>query len=198
MKKDKVILTDADGVLLNWEYAFGEWMEYHGHLPVENHSQFYKIREKYGLAFDTQGDQMIRNFNESAAIGFLPPLRDAQYYVKMLAEKHQFKFLAVTSLSKNEYAQTLRERNLTKLFGDCFIDVICLDTGADKDEILTELAKKYKGCYWIEDKPENADVGIKCGFKSLLVEHAHNMSYQGDAVIVKDWEQIYNIITTGE
>ena len=198
MKKDKVILVDADGVLLNWEYAFGEWMAYHGHTPVENHSQFYKIREKYGLAFDAQGDQMIRNFNESAAIGFLPPLRDAQYYVKLLSEKHQYKFLAVTSLSKNEYAQTLRQRNLAKLFGDCFIDVICLDTGADKDEILAELATEYKGSYWVEDKPENADVGLACGFKSLLVEHAHNMQYQGDAVIVKDWEQIYNIVTSGE
>ena len=34
-----------------------------------------------------------------------------------------------------------------------FSKVICLDTGADKDEALERLAKKYKGSYWIEDKP---------------------------------------------
>ena len=27
---DKVILTDCDGVLLNWEYAFHCWMDAHG------------------------------------------------------------------------------------------------------------------------------------------------------------------------
>lgn len=26
----KVILTDADGVLLDWEYAFDIWMQQHG------------------------------------------------------------------------------------------------------------------------------------------------------------------------
>ena len=27
MKKDRVILTDVDGVLLDWEFAFHTWME---------------------------------------------------------------------------------------------------------------------------------------------------------------------------
>ena len=29
-KAQKLILTDADGVLLNWEYAFSCWMEQKG------------------------------------------------------------------------------------------------------------------------------------------------------------------------
>ena len=36
------------------------------------------------------GDQAIKNFNESAAIGFLHVLRDAQYFVKKLHEQHLF------------------------------------------------------------------------------------------------------------
>jgi FMN phosphatase YigB (HAD superfamily) len=28
--KKKVILTDADGVILDWEWAFAVWMEEHG------------------------------------------------------------------------------------------------------------------------------------------------------------------------
>ena len=31
---------------------------------------------------------------------------------------------------------------------------------------------------WIEDKPENADVGASCGFESYLMEHGHNMDYE--------------------
>ena len=154
----------------------------------------YSIGDRYGITKD-EGHKLVRTFNESAAIGFLPPVRDAQQYVRLLAEKHKYKFLAVTSLSKDVYARELRVRNLKKLFGDIFIDVICLDTGADKDEELDRLGRAYKGNYWIEDKPENADAGIRSGFKTLLVEHGHNLDYKGSAAVVKTWEEIYNIIT---
>ena len=142
-----------------------------------------------------RGTYMVRMFNSSAAIGFLPPLRDAQYYIKKLHEKHKYKFIAVTSLSLDPYAQKLRTRNLAKLFGDnTFEEVICLDTGADKDDILAELSGKYNGCYWIEDKPENASVGAETGFESLLVEHGHNMNAEGDFKSMKNWEEIYHEI----
>jgi FMN phosphatase YigB (HAD superfamily) len=194
VKKDKIILTDVDGVLLDWEEGFSVWMEHHGHEPVEGYKYMYNIGERYGISKE-EGNRLVRTFNESAAIGFLPPARDAQYYVKLLAEKHQYRFLAVTSLSTDPYAKELRERNLKKLFGDIFVDVICLDTGADKDEVLADLAKKYRGNWWIEDKPENVDAGIAAGFEGLLVEHGHNLTYSGQAQIVTKWEEIYNVIT---
>ena len=31
MIKDKIILTDCDGVCLDWEYGFHTWMQAHGH-----------------------------------------------------------------------------------------------------------------------------------------------------------------------
>jgi hypothetical protein len=170
-------------------------MEHHGHTMVEGGKLIYKIGDRYSIS-NNQGHQLVKQFNESAAIGFLPPVRDAQYYVKLLAEKHQYRFLAVTSLSLDPYAKKLRIRNLMKIFGnDTFMDVICLDTGADKDEILAELAKTYKGNWWIEDKPANVDAGIEVGFKGILVEHGHNMDYEGNATVVKNWEEIYNVIT---
>ena len=192
--KKKVILTDIDGVMLDWEEGFSVWMEHHGYKTVDGYKKMYKIGERYGIS-NNEGHAMVRLFNESAAIGFLPPVRDAQQYVRLLAEKHKYKFLAVTSLSKDVYARELRIRNLKKLFGDIFIDVICLDTGADKDEELDRLGRVYKDNYWIEDKPENADAGIRCGFKTLLVEHGHNLDYKGPATVVKTWEEIHNIIT---
>ena len=192
--KKKVILTDIDGVMLDWEEGFSVWMEHHGYKPVEGYKLMYKIGERYGIS-NNEGHKLVRLFNESAAIGFLPPVRDAQHYVRLLAEKHKYKFLAVTSLSTDVNAKELRIRNLKKLFGDIFIDVICLDTGADKDEELDRLSRIYKGNYWIEDKPENANAGVRCGFKTLLVEHGHNLDYKGPAKVVKNWEEIYNIIT---
>ena len=194
MKKDKIILTDCDGVVLDWEEGFSVWMEHHGHNTVEGYQYMYNIGDRYGVT-KGQGSQMVKVFNESAAIGFLPPLRDAQYFVKKLHEQHQYKFIAITSLSLDPYAKELRTRNLNKLFGDAFIEVVCLDTGADKNEILAEYGPKYAGNYWIEDKPENLQAGINVGLTGILVEHGHNMDYEGDATVVKNWKEIYNLIT---
>ena len=194
MKKDKIILTDCDGVVLDWEEGFSIWMEHHGHSKVEGCQYVYSIGDRYGLTKE-QGNKLVKQFNESAAIGFLPPLRDAQYFVKKLHEQHQYKFIAITSLSLDPYAKYLRERNLKKLFGDAFIDVICLDTGADKDTILEEYGQKYPGNYWVEDKPKNVNWGIDAGLNGILVEHGHNPDYKGNATIVKNWQEIYSIIT---
>jgi len=195
MKKLKVILTDCDGVILDWEEGFSVWMEHHGHNKVDGYQYVYSIGDRYGLSRE-QGNKLVKQFNESAAIGFLPPLRDAQYFVKKLHEQHQYKFICITSLSLDPYAKYLRERNLKKLMGDAFIDVICLDTGADKDIILEEYGAKYPGNYWIEDKPENVNWGIDAGLEGILIEHGHNLDYKGNATIVKNWEDIYKIITS--
>jgi FMN phosphatase YigB (HAD superfamily) len=192
--KESTILVDADGVLLNWEYAFNVWMEQHGFKKVDGGQFNYDIGDRYNIDRD-QGKKLIKMFNENAAIGFLPPLRDAMYYVKRLHEEHGYVFHCITSLSTDRNAQKLREMNLAKLFGDTvFEEVICLATGADKDEAL--LPYKDTGCWWIEDKPENAVVGHNLGLKSILMEHGHNMHhYHEDIPVVKNWKEVYELIT---
>lgn len=188
----KLILVDADGVLLNWEYAFAIWMEEHGFSKIEGGQFIYDIGERYGID-KAQGKKLIRMFNESAAIGFLPPHRDAMYYIKRLHEEHGYIFHCITSLSKDINAQRLREMNLTKLFGKtAFEKVVCLDTGADKNYALEEYAGS--GCWWVEDKPENADLGYDMGLSSVLMEHGHNMEHKCPYPVVKDWKELYGII----
>lgn len=191
--KNKIILTDADGVLLDWEYAFDVYMQQHGFVKKEGGNLKYSIGVRYGIDSD-QGRRLIKIFNESAHIGFLPALRDSMYYVKRLHEEHGYVFHCITSLSNNENAQELRRMNLRKLFGKtAFEKFVFLDTGADKDEALVPY--KNSGCYWIEDKIVNCQVGTQLGLKSLLVEHGHNMDYEDPAVPrVKNWREIYERI----
>ena len=194
---DKVIVTDADGVLLNWEWAFEVWMEEHGHKLQPDHAGAYDMGLRYGISKeDTK--KLIKLFNESAAIGFLPALRDATYYVKLLHEKHGYVFDVVTSLSTNPYAQKLRKKNLRKLFGEsAFRKFKFLSTGGDKDAAL--LPYKDSGLWWIEDKIENAELGHSLGMKSLLMAHGHNYTYAHDDIrVVKDWSEIYEIILASE
>jgi len=80
------------------------------------------------------------------------------------------------------------------VFGDVFDFVICIDTGADKDNEL--LPFKDSGLFWIEDKPENAKLGADLGLKSLLVRHPHNANFTYDGVkMVDNWAQIVNTIS---
>ena len=188
-----LILVDCDGVLCNWEYAFAIWMEQHGFNRVEGGEFLYDIGERYNISKD-QGRKLIKMFNESAAIGFLPPLRDAMYYVKRLHEEHGYVFHCITSLSTDINAQRLREMNLNKLFGaTAFERIVCLDTGADKNYALEEYAGS--GCWWVEDKPENADVGHDMGLRSMLMEHGHNMNHTCPYPVVKNWREAYRLIT---
>jgi beta-phosphoglucomutase-like phosphatase (HAD superfamily) len=193
----KLILTDADGVLLDWEWAFNVWMQEHGFEEVPGSKLNYDMSMRYGIPKE-QVKKLIRIFNESAAIGFLPALRDAMYYVKRLHEEHGYRFHCITSLSLDPNAQKLREMNLNKLFGtSAFERIVCLDTGADKEEALEEY--EGTGCYWLEDKPENAIAGYNAGLRSLLVEHGHNMHHYHEGItIVKNWREIYQLITDQE
>jgi len=199
---DKLILTDCDGVLLDWKYRFAQYMEDRGYTPTDDFEQHYNIHNRYIEVKDkAHATEIVTEFNESARIGWLPPLRDAMKYVKKLHEEHGYLFGVITSLSSNVFAGYLRQENLARLFGDtCFEFVTCLDTGADKDEDLLKLSqyKKYKNAWWIEDKPVNLHAGVKVGFKGILMEHGHNMNIKIDGFVAKNWEDIYNHITSQE
>jgi len=188
--KNKVILVDCDGVLLDWVHSFNQWMTRHEY--TEFVTDEYDVSLRYQVE-KKEATRLIRMFNESATIRKLPPLRDAIKYVKKLHEEHGYVFHAITSLSNDCYAQHLRTKNLIEMFGaTVFERYIYLDTGADKDEELV----KYKGtgCYWVEDKETNADLGVEMGLESILMGHDFNANYTGDAKRVQNWKEIYDTI----
>jgi Predicted phosphatase/phosphohexomutase len=188
--KEKVILVDCDGVLLDWVYSFTQWMTRHGYSEVCDNT--YDIHVRYGIE-NGEAKKLVRMFNESASIRKLPPYLDAIKYVKKLHQDHGYIFHAITSLSNDDYAQHLRTKNLIELFGPTVFErYVYLDTGADKDEAL--LKYKDTGCVWVEDKPENADVGLQLGLDSILMHHSHNIDYKGDALRVYNWKEIYKYI----
>ena len=193
--QDKVILTDCDGVLLDWEYAFDRWMARHGYTIKVN--GVYKMDVKYGIE-RTESKKLVRMFNESASIRKIPPLRDAIKYVKKLHEEYGYVFHAITSQTNDEYAQHLRIKNLCELFGpSTFEKYVILDCGADKDEALSDY--KDTNCFWIEDKVENALVGESLGLRSILMAHGFNEDSNewadSDIIRVQCWRELYDVIT---
>lgn len=187
---NKVILTDVDGVLLDWEYAFGVWMARNGFEAVV--PNVYDMALKYDME-KAECKKLIRQFNESAWIEKLGPLRDAIKYVKKIHEECGYVFHVITSLSNDPYAQELRTKNLKNVFGDTIFEkFVYLDTGEDKDEALEPY--RDSGCVWVEDKPENAMVGYNMGLNAILMGHDHNELQAGECARVNCWKDIYEMV----
>ncbi len=193
MLNKKVILTDVDGVLLDWVHSFTQWMERHGYVQVANGESEYDIGTRFNLEFEEK-ERLVRMFNESAWIRKLPPLRDAIKYVRKLHEEHGYIFRVISSLSTDPYAGHLRTKNLIEMFGPTvFESYVYVDTGADKDEALEPY--RNTGCWWIEDKVENAVLGRTLGLDSILVNHPFNKDqFVGDMPRCDNWKEIYETI----
>lgn len=192
---ERIIITDIDDVVLQWEYPFYTWMESNGYVQEKDPNMHPSdVATTYNMTSCKTFD-LIKAFNSSAAIGFLPPFRDAQYYIKLLHERHQFKFIAVTSSMADKSAKKLRIRNLRKIFGNnTFVDHHILPLGSSKVEVLQDLYNQYGPVYWVEDSPEHARSGQLIGLKTLLMLHGRNREFSDAYTPVVNWEGIYSMV----
>jgi|TARA_Y100000817_G_scaffold152093_1_gene118874 hypothetical protein len=200
---DRIILTDVDGVLLEWEYHFTQWMLQRNYyddkeqrvypyklLPDKQNT--YEMADRFGLSI-TEIRKEIREFNKSAWMGTQCPMPDSQTWVKLLAAEG-WTFIPITSQTSDIPAQELRKKRLGELFGDhIFKNYHILDTGSDKDSVLAEFHNT--GLYFIEDKPKNALTGLKYGVRPILIDHPYNRDFQHpDVIRVNNWKQIHELL----
>ena len=192
-QSNRIILTDVDGVLLDWEKHFGKWMNSKGYQQVEGAEKIYSMYERYGIPVETK-ERLIEEFNNSAWMATQEPMPDSQTWVKLL-HAEGWTFIPITSQTSDIPAQEIRKRRLKELFGGTvFSNFFILDTGADKDSALAEF--HGTGLWWVEDKPENAEAGLQYGLRSMLYDHSYNQNYKNDKITrVNNWKHIHEILT---
>ena len=59
--RGNIILTDCDGVLCDWEYAFRHWMQLHKKLKPTNPHE-YNVGAQFGIT-RAEGKKLDRKFN---------------------------------------------------------------------------------------------------------------------------------------
>ena len=64
-QSNRIILTDVDGVLLEWEKHFAEWMSERGFELRPGAEKKYSMVERYGIKKQLK-ESLIEEFNRSA------------------------------------------------------------------------------------------------------------------------------------
>ena len=200
---NKIILTDVDGVLLEWENHFTKWMlqrtlfdekgsRVYPYRLLEDKENTYEMAERFGVT-KLEIRKEIREFNKSAWMGTQSPMPDSQTWIKLL-HAEGWTFIPITSQTSDKPAQELRKRRLEELFGkQVFSNYHILGTGADKDSALAEFHNT--GLYWVEDKPKNALAGLNYGLRVILIDHPYNRDFNHPNITrVNNWKQIHEML----
>lgn len=187
----KVILTDCDGVLLDWKYGFYQYMAQRGYT-VQN-DNIYSMAEVFGITVE-EANSHVNIFNNSMYIAHLTPFRDAVASIKYLYENHGYVLHVITALSTEPEAYKLRLQNLHEIFGENVIDrLVC--TNPEYPDKTTYLAEyKDTNCIWVEDSPKNAICGALAGLNTYSINHSHNAGFVYDENLaiecVDNWQGI--------
>jgi len=185
---EKRILTDVDGVMLNWVDGFEKFMNDTHNLKTIDDSD-YSLAVRFGVDPAKEYDYIVE-FNHSEAISRLEPLRDAKEVVEKFTDAG-YKFVVITSLSKNDSSCDWRVQNLERVFGkDTFEDFVFLDIGESKVDALSKFAGS--GLTWIEDLPKNALDGHNIGLPTYVMKHTYNADFNHDEMkFVDTWGDIH-------
>lgn len=185
----RVILTDYDGVMTDFTQAFDVTMHGLGHKVVRE--DCYSLIDRYD-ASEAVIWEILHEFVHSDDMIHLPPVGNSIRWIRELREDG-YLFHCITSVPR--FQSRNRKINAEGLYGhNVFQRLECIGLKDSKREYLK--AYEGTGCYWIEDKPENAVMGLEFGLRPILLDHPYNRNfYHADVIRATDWKHIYDIIT---
>jgi len=190
--KSKIILSDCDGVLVNWIDACIDWAVKNGNTLKSDHQDHYAVEDKFEGMTTAQGLELVYEFNETECISSLVPERDALKYIPEIVAAG-YRLHVITAITDNPVVVQRRVHNLKSLYGDIFTEITCVGNNKSKTEHLAEY--KDSGCYWIEDSPTHAIDGHKLGLETILMAHDHNVDFDHDDIhVVNNWKEIHALI----
>ena len=163
MRTWKHILTDCDGVLLDWSGGFRPWLEDRigppsGSPPPlhPNHADKWVLTH-YPVGAERVED-FIQEFQRSSSFGRLNPYPDAVRYVPALA-RSGIRLTLVSSPGACPETLERRVENLRRCFGDIFDPFSHLPAQSSKMGAL----RRHCPTLWIDDHVPHVLEGLSAG-----------------------------------
>lgn len=194
-KKKPVIVTDCDGVLLQWLAHTPSFVDDIGldskHLrEIMDGNKFIPFYDVFCAKNETEAKDRLIQYNNSHYMKFLPIIEEKSVsIIKKLSKKYDI--IVVTNFSENIKAQKNRMENLELHYGDSISELICLDPEADKTETLEMLNKTRDVKIWIDDQIKHVLCGQKAGIKSF--QFSFNMTCgrnTGEVNEISSWKGV--------
>ena len=186
----KVIITDVDGCILNWNRSFLEYIKSLDIKPKKDFHSCWDLEEWLGLSTN-EVDNLAKDFNTTKNFTNLKSDYKSDVYIPLL-HGMGYDFIAITACGSSDITTKYRTINLNNLFPGIFKEIFCCDHNYEKNSILENLPKSK---YWVEDHYHNCKFGNEYDHRCFLMNHPHNNHIVDDTVtMVNDWEDIYERI----
>lgn len=196
MKSEKLILTDCDGVLLDWYSKFIWWMDMFKGIHHTGKGDSYKLELAFGIDSATVR-ACVNEFNESDHFGDLLPHEDAGNVVRKMAYEEGYRFGVITACGITPETHARRKHNLMTIFGDVFEFVDCIPLNVSKEESIRNRVFEYAPLVWVEDSISHAKTGANLGLDSFLINQPYNRNHNDHRIIrVDSWSEINDYVNT--
>jgi len=189
-----VIVTDVDSVLLDWLLGFTLFLQSKGfdtshitqHLGTTN---FIPIPVITKLNCAEKNKFLVKEFSKSEFIYNLPAFnKNDIIHIKELS--NHFDFIALSCISKNKKMQKMRTLNLTSIYGNIFLDVLCIGYGQSKAPYLSELKKKHNVYTFVDDKISHIEESISEKIRPILFSNGVPLAEDHRFKNLESWMQI--------
>lgn len=174
-KEEKIILTDVDGVLLDWEPIIYEFLEHDKGIVAkeERKKGNYFLKDILEIPAE-DARKLIVEFTHSDFFKKMPAKQCALDAVKQL-KNDGWKFIAITACDQDHHDQDIKKAlqnradNLSLHFDDAFSELHFSKIAGCKSPFL----QQYHPTWWIEDSVNNANTGHEIGHRSIIMHSQH-------------------------
>ena len=174
MSNKPLLLTDVDGVLLDFIQGFSIYLETLGHDISHTKSYWGSTKRAtfdglMRIADPQQAAAVKAGFYQSEAIAHLPLMQTHLINIMQTLSEHM-DIVCITCIGRTQQLMDARRKNLHDHFGDCFKAIHCLDFGESKLPLLRHYQKQQPLAY-IDDRQEHIDEAIQANINGRLFEH---------------------------
>lgn len=195
----KTILTDCDGVLLNWLSGLPAFLEELGHdtqhlRTLLEGNQFVPFYDLFQVDNTDDALAMMDRYHQSEHLTRLPEMEPgASESINRLSEEYDI--IVVTSFSENKQAHRNREENLHLRYGNAITDLVCLPFSADKTEALKAIARRCDAKIWLDDQIKHVHHGANAGIPSYQFSYAMACGRNtGEVDEIDSWKSVERLL----
>ena len=193
----KTILVDVDGVLVSWLTNLPFFMQENNickkQILMCIDSEWLTPSEMFDVDSDEEGMELIKLYNRSKFIKYLPAYSDALKYVNVLMQKYNF--VAISALGTTAECYSNRYYNLKSQFPE-FGEVMLCDVGADKTDLIKQACEKYDVLFYVDDREKHCEEAMFSLPTDKIIRMRRNSTNFSKFQIANDWKAVYDYTKT--